>query len=194
MINKENVILIPGAIRDVRSYESYDGLDIWMNDNADLPANATCFVGHSLGVNYILNLKTENKHKFIFINPLVKKRGPLNLFGRWIKFLIFEGIRREKIIPLRHWLHMIKRIIALLKIDVLKEMQKIPKENLVVIKGKRDSFFCDDVDVAIMRQNNFRVIEVEAGHDWNKNEKGVDDIIEKLIQELTQTNQSYKPD
>ncbi|EKE15547.1 MAG: hypothetical protein ACD_11C00145G0020 [uncultured bacterium] len=32
MVSEESVVLVPGAIRDVRGYESYDGLDIWMNN------------------------------------------------------------------------------------------------------------------------------------------------------------------
>ena len=83
---------------------------------------------------------------------------------------------------------MFKRIMSLLKVDVLKEMQRIPREDIVVIRGKRDLFFCDKEDVEIMKQNNFKVIEVEAGHDWNKSEEGVDKLIEKLIQELAQNN------
>lgn len=184
MVSKENIILIPGAIRDVKSYGNYNGLDIWTTDDKEAPTNATHFVGHSLGVNYILNLKTQSNHKFIFINPLIKKRSLVNLFIRWLKFLAFEGISIKKVIPLKYWWHMLRQILFLLKVDVLSEMQKIPRENIVIIKGKYDNFFCDKEDVEIMNKNNFRVVEVEAGHDWDKNEKGVDDIIENLIQEL----------
>ena len=56
----------------------------------------------------------------------------------------------------------------LLKVDVFGIIQKIPKENLVVIRGKNDDYFCDKESAEIIKSNNIKLIEVEAGHDWNE--------------------------
>lgn len=179
MISKENILVVPGTIQYAKNYGDYMGLDIWIEGaNREVPSDAECFIGHSLGVSYILNSHIESGKKFIFINPLVKKRNLLDLFLRWIRFHIFEGIKREKVVPVKYWAHTLKQVLKLLKVDVLGEMQKIPKEDVLVIRGLQDDFFCDKEDVEILKKNNFKVIEVEAGHDWNDNvAKAVEDCL-----------------
>jgi hypothetical protein len=179
MIDKENIILVPGTIQYVKNYESYKGLDIWIGvQNKEAISSAKCFIGHSLGASYVLNLNIEPGKRFIFINPLVKKRNILNLFVRWMKFHIFEGIKGEKVVPVKCWTHTFKQVLFLLKVDVLREMQKIPRGDVVVIRGRQDSFFCDEEDIEILNKNSFKVVEVEAGHDWNEN---VAKVVEDLI-------------
>jgi hypothetical protein len=170
MIKRENILLVPGTIQYVKNYGSYDGLDIWMRSgHKKIPTNARCFIGHSLGASYILDSCVGPENKFIFINPLVKKRNIAHLFLRWIMFHISEGFPKEKAVPMRHWIYAFKRMLFLLKVDVIGQMCKIPRENVVIIRGIEDKFFCDDEDVEILRKNNFQLIEVEAGHDWNEN-------------------------
>jgi hypothetical protein len=48
-------------------------------------------------------------------------------------------------------------------------MLEIPKENLIVIRGKKDNSFCDKKSVEILKNYGLTVIEVDAGHDWNEN-------------------------
>ena len=108
----------------------------------------------------------------------MKKRRIPNLFVRWIKFHLFEGISKEKVVPMRHWIHTLRQVFFLLKTDVLKEMCKIPRTDMTVIRGSQDRFFCDDKDVELLVGNGFDVIEVDAGHDWNKN---VADTAEKIM-------------
>jgi hypothetical protein len=177
-MNKNDVCVVPGTIQYVRNYVGYDGLDIWINDGRKIPTDTKCFIGHSLGASYVLNLNVDPEKRFIFINPLVKKRNILNLFVRWIKFHVFEGIKSEKVVPVKHWMHTLRQVLFLLKVDVLGEMQKIPRENVVVIRGRQDRFFCDNEDVEILKKNNFKIIEVDAGHDWNEN---VARVVEDLI-------------
>jgi hypothetical protein len=55
---------------------------------------------------------------------------------------------------------------------------KLPKENLYIIRGTRDTFFCDEVAVTIAKEHGFNIIEVDAGHDWNQ------DIAEAVEQVL----------
>ncbi|HBI34302.1 MAG TPA: hypothetical protein DEA43_01885 [Candidatus Moranbacteria bacterium] len=178
-MSKYNVCLVPGTIQCVKNYKSYNGLDIWINDHNEIPINTKCFIGHSLGANHILNLNVGNDYKFIFINPLIKRRCFLLHFVNWIRFLIFEGFEIRKAAPVKYWLHTFKQILLLLEVDVLEQMKKIPKENIIIIRGKHDDYFCDKKNVEILKVNNFKIIEVEAGHDWNEH---VARAVEEIIQ------------
>jgi len=179
MKNINNILLVPGTLQYVKHYKEFDGVDIWIcNKKEKINLKAKYFIGHSLGVNYILNANVNDESKFIFVNPLIKKRSAFNLFVRWIKFLVFEGFRGEKLVPVRYWLHVLRQVFLLLRVDVIGKLQEIPKENIFVIRGKQDNFFCDCEDVDILIKNNFKVIEVDAGHDWNSNiARAVKDVI-----------------
>jgi hypothetical protein len=87
----------------------------------------------------------------------------------WIKFFFSEGIAWRKIIPISSWPFGFKKLFEFLKVDAFEIMSKIPKENLIVIRGKNDNYFCDKKSVEILKNNGFTVMEVEAGHDWNEN-------------------------
>ena len=65
------------------------------------------------------------------------------------------------------WPYMLKKAIKLLRVDVRDITRKIPKEDIVIIRGKKDNFFCDEEAVKIIKEDNIALIEVEAGHDWN---------------------------
>ncbi len=95
----------------------------------------------------------------------------MSLFIRWIKFLLFEGIPKEKLVPVAYWPGNIKKALQLLKIDTLSELQKLPKENVCIIRGAGDVYFCTKDDVAMLKKYGFTVLEVNAGHDWNENIK-----------------------
>jgi len=166
----KNILIFPGAFQAVKNYGSYDGLDIWLKSfsKKDIPV-ADYYIGHSGGVNFILSYyNLIQKGKFIFVNPLIKKRSNVVLFWNWLRFFFVEGIKREKIVPISNWLHCLKMISRLLKVDVLDIIQKIPKENLVIIRGKNDNYFCDKESAEIIKSNNIKLIEVDAGHDWNE--------------------------
>ena len=167
-MDKQKILLVPGTIQYLKNYGGYDGLDIWMEKGLEIPAGIECFIGHSLGVNFILKESIDPGKKFIFINPLIKKRNLLDLFVRWMRFHFFEGLSKEKEVPERFWPHTVDRAWHLLKVDVLGQMKKIPRENVFIIRGRQDDFYCDHEDLKILKENNFKVIEVEAGHDWNE--------------------------
>ncbi len=40
-------------------------------------------------------------------------------------------------------------------------------ENLIIIRGKKDTYFCDGKSAEIIRNNKLQLIEIDAGHDWN---------------------------
>ena len=164
------ILIFPGSFQAVKNYGNYDGLNIWTKSFPDgLPA-ADFYIGHSLGINFILKHYNSTKNgKFIFINPQIRKRGLFSLFMSWLSFFFREGIKWKKIIPVKSWPFGIKKLLELLKVDVLSIMKKIPKENLVIIKGEYDNYFCDKKSVKILKDNDFKVIEVNAGHDWNDN-------------------------
>ena len=170
--------MLPGTIQSVKNYGDYEGLDIWMNDEKLSAINSKVFIGHSLGASFILKSNVNLDSKFILVNPLIVRRCFTIHLLNWIKFLIFEGFETNKAVPMRHWGYTFKQILSLLKVNVFDEIKKIPKENIFVIKGKYDNYFCDRKSAEILKADNFNVIEVEAGHNWNENiESVVRDII-----------------
>lgn len=178
-MNKEDVCVLPGTIQYAKNY-GYKGLDIWMDEKITELPDAKIFIGHSLGVNYILKSNINRNSKFIFINPLLKKRPFIIHFINWLRFLVFEGFSIQKAVPVKYWWHTFKQVLSLLKVNVLKEMKKIPSENIIVIRGKHDNYFCDKKSVEILKANQIKFIQIEAGHDWNENVKDtVEDILQK---------------
>ncbi|EKD58870.1 MAG: hypothetical protein ACD_56C00036G0002 [uncultured bacterium] len=165
---KKDIFVLPGTIQRVKNY-GYDGLDIWMKDEVLSTTCAKIFIGHSLGASFILKSNVNRDSKFILVNPLIIKKCFAAHFLNWIKFLVFEGFAINKAVPARCWWHTFKQILSLLKVDVFKEIKNIPKENIFIIKGKYDCYFCDRKSAEILKNDNFNVIEVEAGHDWNEN-------------------------
>jgi hypothetical protein len=165
----QKVLIFPGAFQYVKNYSGYDGVDIWLKEKSEqeIPVG-DYLIGHSLGASFILtNYNLNSNCKFILINPLIKKRSTVNSLLRWLRFLLLVGVKKEKLVPLSNWLYVFKKIVKLLKLDVLNAVQKIPKENIIIIRGKDDAFFCDEEAVKIIKDNNIPLIEVEAGHDWN---------------------------
>lgn len=174
-----DVCVLPGTIQCAKNY-GYSGLDIWMDEHINELPTAKIFIGHSLGVNFILKSNFNHNSKFIFINPLLKKRPFILHFISWIKFLIFEGFSIKKSVPMKYWWHTFKQVLSLLKVDVLEQMKKIPSENVIIIRGKYDNYFCDKESVEILKSNQIKFIQIKAGHDWNENIKdAVEDILQK---------------
>lgn len=122
-----------------------------------------------MGVNYLLSQPISNNQKIILVNPLVKKRKLINLFIRDIKFLLKEGTYWNRIVPISSWFFAIRRVIQLIKVSVLENLLKLPKENVVIIRGIRDKYFCDLENVELIKREGFTLFEVDAGHNWNEN-------------------------
>ncbi|KKT79278.1 MAG: hypothetical protein UW76_C0030G0014 [Parcubacteria group bacterium GW2011_GWF2_44_8b] len=66
------------------------------------------------------------------------------------------------------WLFGFRKVLELIRVDVLDIIQRIPKDNIVIVRGKDDYYFCDKKSVEIIQQNGIKFIEVDAGHDWNE--------------------------
>jgi hypothetical protein len=173
------IIVFPGAFQYVKNYGNYDGLDIWLkNFQQKEISKPDCIVAHSAGVNFSLTLKNPENCKFIFINPLIKKRNILSVLLSWIKFLFVEGVKMEKIAPINNWPYDFKLIFKLLKVDVFDFIKKIPKDKITIIRGKKDDFFCDKKASEIIKKEGINLIEVDAGHDWNQN---IEEAVTKLL-------------
>jgi len=164
-------LLFPGAFQAVKNYGNYEGVDIWLNPTPlEKFPSADCYVGHSAGSAFILvHCDSFADRRFIFINPLVKKRSVPSMSRAWIRYFLGEGIRWKRIISVSHWLHGLKLVRQLIDVDFQSAVEKISKGNLIVIRGKNDHWICDEASVDILKENKIHYIEVDAGHDWNEN-------------------------
>lgn len=182
------ILLFPGAFQYVRNYP-YEGVDIWLKaDPLDTSYDADCYIGHSAGASFILANHPIKESKFIFINPIVKKKHLMLFFWDWLRFFIFEGvwmIKREKVIPVRNWLYGLRQVLKLLRIDVLTFIREVPKDNLIVIRGRGDHYFCDEESAETLKENHLTLIEVDAGHDW-------DEEIARAVRCVLEEFESYK--
>ena len=180
MMNKKSILVIPGAFQFVKNYGNYEGMDIWLKSNLkEKIPTSNYIIAHSAGAIFALTLSDHFQgRRFILINPPIKKRNILNLFLRWIKFLVLEGIKTEKVVPITNWIYGLKKLFKLLKIDTLEIIKKIPGDNLVIIRGKKDDFFCDKESAEVIKNNNINLIETDAGHDWNEK---IAEVVANLI-------------
>lgn len=180
---QKKITLFPGGFQYVKNYEGYGGVDIWTGQGftEDLK-NSAFFIGHSGGASFAFQYAANQTSKFILVNPLVKKRNIFSLFLRWMKYAFMEGLPKKKLVPVKYWPSAFKKVLELVKVDFLTAIKNIPKDNIAVIRGKKDNFFCDEEAVKIMRENNIKLIEVDAGHDWNENiAEAVREIIKGVL-------------
>lgn len=170
---KKMILLLPGTGQKVGNYKDYAGLEIWMK--AGLKNELTksdCLIGHSLGASFALAYNTNPDCRFILINPLVHKKSLAILIWRWLKFMSIERFEMKKAVPFKYWPYAFRKVLDLVEVDVLNALNNLPKDNISIIRGKKDSFFCDDEAVKIIKEKGFKLFEVEAGHDWNENIAG----------------------
>lgn len=164
--------VFPGWMSRVKNYQLGDGAEIWQ-EAVDPGARfeAEYLVGHSLGANFaLLNWQTNKNAKLILVGPIIFKKSLLNWFFRWLGYVFFEGlIISVKDIKSNKLFFGLKAGFKLLKPDYLKIISEIPKENILVIRGKNDNFVCDKAAVDFFKKENIRLIEVEGcGHNWNE--------------------------
>jgi hypothetical protein len=174
---KEKAIVIPGSFSLLTAYSGYRGIDIWLKSADKSVGECEWVIAHSAGAAYFLTRPELHGKKVIFINPLVKKRSWFSLFVRDIKFFIYEGIGKN-IIPYSSYPYAAIQVLKLLKVNVLEGVRKLPKENVFIIRGTKDYYFCDSEDVELIKKEGFNLYEVEAAHNWNENiAKKVGEII-----------------
>ncbi len=179
---QRNCVFIPGWMDVVKNYGQYPGLEIWVKDiDPKEKIESQYVIGHSLGANFALLNWRENKNtKLILINPVVYPRSIVGWVFSWFSFFLFERPlpNSHRIRALIHLPSGIKKCLRFFKEDYSKIISEIPKADLIVFKGKNDKFLCDKKAEEFLKSQGVKVIEVEAGHDWNKNfEIAVNNII-----------------
>ncbi|MCX6765437.1 MAG: hypothetical protein NT136_00480 [Candidatus Moranbacteria bacterium] len=177
----KKILLLSGWMTDLKLYRKYDDLTIQVSKLSSESEKIDYIIGLSLGA--LIALREWNKSgKLILINPPLPKRNIFVWLGKWIKFILSEGLflERQKFTknPFRFITEIIK-CVKLLSVDFSKVLDNIPEDKLVVIKGKNDNYFCDQKAVEFMRSKNITVIEVEnAGHNWCEE---IEKTVNKLI-------------
>ena len=167
---QNKILIIPGFLALKSFYGGYEGIDIWLKNTTN--ENISGFewiVAHSGGVNYLFSNEIPQSQKIILVNPILKKQNLFSLFLKMLWFTLDEGVVWNKIVSISNWYFAFKKIIALLKINVLEEILKLPKENIFIIRGKEDYYYCDEENLQIIKENNLNFLEVSAGHNWDEN-------------------------
>jgi len=177
-------MLIPGWMNSQGMYgDSYDVLEVWQKRIApEEKVETDCLIGHSLGCSWaILNWKKYKINKLVLVNPLLPRRSILAWFSKWREFRKNEAAARNKTVVggIKNIIFGIKTCFRLLAENFDEALDEIAKENIIVICGEKDTFYCDEKFKNYVRSKNIRLLEIKnAGHDWNEK---FDREIEKII-------------
>jgi hypothetical protein len=175
-------LLIPGWMKSVGYYGEFDGLDIWKNDFV-LSDNRSvqCVVAHSMGAAYALaeeKVGNENTRYFL-INPIINKISFFSWVWRWMKFALMGGIKADPQMSVKNIFAAIKKAIAVSRYDLDKVIAAMPKENVVIIRGSQDDYFCDKRTIEEAKKYGLKIVEVDGlGHEWDAQYK---DVLDSLI-------------
>lgn len=170
---KNKIVFIPGWMDTVENLVNWPGVNIW-KEKTDInqKIEAEYVVGYSTGANWaLLNWHKNRNTKLILVMPLVPKRKVWNWFFRWLKHEILERskITKERSSCFPYIIQGTINLIKLMKIDPISIISEISKEDLIIIKGKKDDYFFDGEAAKIIREKNIRLIELEeVGHNWNE--------------------------
>ena len=177
MDKNKKTILIPGWMNEKGMYNSknsaYEVWDVWGSriDPKD-KINAHYLIGHSLGCNWALfNWKEDKNIKLILVNPLLPKRKIGEWFSRWIEFHKKEKPPEGKktVRGMKNFWFGIKMCWKLLRYNFDEIIKNIPKEDVVIIHGEKDVFYCDDKFKEYIKTKKIKMIEVTGvGHDWHE--------------------------
>lgn len=165
-------IFIPGWMDTADNRVDFKGWEIWKNKiDPGEKIDAEYVIGHSLGANFaLINWERNKNTKLILIGPLVPKRNIFSWFFRWIEFLFGEGtsISKKRLATFSHFISGAIQCFLLLSKNLMQIIDAVPKDSLVIIRGKSDKyFFCEDT-ANRLREKGVRIVEVEdAGHGWN---------------------------
>lgn len=183
MKNKK-IIFIPGWLDQGVNFPQYETLEIWKKNIKPGKTKLDCdvIIAHSLGCHFVLaDWENCKDKKIIFVNPLISNRNIFSWFWRWLKFRWSEErIKGHKNItsPLKI-LRGIYYYFKFLAPDMFSILDKEDEKDIVIMKGKKDYYFCDDHACRLAKDKNIDVIEIdETGHLWNKS---IDEEIEKIL-------------
>lgn len=180
---KYEKVYIPGWFDTVENRVDYYGLDIWKEKiNPETKIDAEYVIGHSLGANFaLLNWSINKNTKLILTNPIIGKKNIADWFLRWLRFIFCEGadINGKRWQSLPHFFNNFKLCFKLIRVDSEKIIKEVTKENIIVIRGKNDNFFCDNETRDFLKKEGIKVIEIdEVGHHWDNR---MNEEIEKLF-------------
>lgn len=179
---KAKFVFVPGWMNIGKVYGYEDSLDIWTNNiDPEKKIETEYVIGHSAGALFaLLNWNANKNTKIILVGPMIPKRSTFGWLVRWGKFILTEGTHMPlaRIKLFSHFFSGTLRLLRLIKFDPMDIVCNMPKENIVVVRGKQDNYLCDEGVVAMLRENNIPVIEVDGlGHDWNEK---ASELIKKL--------------
>lgn len=145
--------------------------ELWKG-KTDKGKEADFVVGLSLGALIVLQDLNPNWKKIILVSPPIPRRSIFVWFFNWTKYITTEGLSLKNQVfnknPLKFIVELF-RCIKLLSIDFSKILDNIPTDKIIVVRGKKDNFFCDDEAVEFLRSKNIQVIEIEGvGHNWDE--------------------------
>jgi hypothetical protein len=168
----KKVLLLPGWMNFIKLYKTdRSDFTICFGKLDEQSNSADYVIGVSLRAIVALRDINQIKGKVILINPPLPKRNFFVWFVRWLKYVANEGVFLERqsftLNPIKYSLELIK-CIKLLNIDFSKTLDAIPKEKLLVIRGKDDRFFCDERAVKFLRAKNIRLVEYNGGHNLSE--------------------------
>lgn len=177
-------VFIPGWMSMGKIYGYENSLDIWTsNINPEKKVETQYLVGHSAGALFaLLNWDANRNTKLILVGPMIPKRSVLSWLIRWGKFILTEGTHMPfgRIKLGVYFISGTLRLLKLIQLDSFNIMRRVPRENIIVVRGKQDNYLCDDEVVSLLKENDIPVIEVNGlGHDWNER---ASEVVEKLTQ------------
>ncbi|NTU66304.1 MAG: alpha/beta hydrolase [Candidatus Moranbacteria bacterium] len=184
---KNRIFYIPGWMNTLGTYGNPSGMEIWDGGfDLDADIDSVCVVGHSMGANFtLINRARRGEGKIILVNPLFPRR---NLFVWYIRLKLFhlkEGKNgnAEHAKGWRNFFCGIRNAARILSFDPRDLLEKIPKEDIVVVRGRGDEFLCNEKAVDFIRGFGIELIEVDgSGHRWDGNiQKTVDKLLESWI-------------
>jgi len=184
---RNKAFYIPGWMNTLGTYGNPSGLEIWSGEfDLDADIDSEYVVGHSMGANFaLINRARKGTGKIILVNPMFPKRNPFAWYVRLKLFHLKEG-RNRKAEHVKGWRNFFLGIVnatSVLAFEPRDLLEKIPKSDLVIIRGKGDEFICNGKAVDFIRGFGIELIEVDgSGHNWDDNiQKTVDKLLESRI-------------
>jgi hypothetical protein len=181
MKNKK-ILVLPGWMKEIKLYkEDRPDFSFHIGDLDKKSLEAEYLIGYSLGALAILDELNNFQGKVILVNPPLPKKDLYDCFGRWLNYNLTEGLFKERqrfTINPYTWLKGFLECIFLLSTDFSNNLKTFPKERIVVIRGKRDTYFCNDEAQTFLDSMGIKTVLVESGHNWNLE---IEEAMDRLI-------------
>jgi len=181
MADDKTILFIPGWLDSgaVRGYEN--SWDIWQEPLDMERLVATDYiVAHSAGALLALAAWEKNKNiSLILVSPLLDKK---NLFVRWTKVMLLGGgvdLTWKRFKVLSHLFPGLIKLKRLLKIDPQKIIREMPKDKILIIRGRKDKYICTEDSLRTLKIASEKIIQLDGvGHNWCKK---IDETINDYI-------------